>query len=232
MAEYNKYEIADGFYCVDFANAVRSFLFLGDKEALLIDTCFGVGNFKAEVQSLTDLPLTVVYTHGDKDHVGAAKQFQKNRMHPCEFAYYADSIKDVVAMEPLWEGEQIDIGTYHFEVILPPGHTPGSIMLLEADKRFLIGGDSVQRRGEIFMFGAGRSFEAFRASMGKLLKRVDEFDIVYASHNQLEVPPDTVNLLYDAAGKMLSNSIEGEPAKHFDESVKRYAIGEVAFFAF
>ena len=28
---------------------------------------------------------------------------------------------------PLWEGDVIDLGYWKFEVILTPGHTPGSI---------------------------------------------------------------------------------------------------------
>lgn len=35
---------------------------------------------------------------------------------------------------PLWEGTVIDLGFWKFEVILTPGHTPGSIMLLDRGK--------------------------------------------------------------------------------------------------
>lgn len=43
---------------------------------------------------------------------------------------------------------------YHFEVVLIPGHTPGSIALWEKEKRFLISGDSVTN-ATTFLFGRG-----------------------------------------------------------------------------
>ena len=97
--------------------------------------------------------------------------------------------KPPVEMIPIWEGDGLDIGTFSFEVILIPGHTPGSIALLEPDKKFLIGGDSIQTGGSIFMSGPGRNFESFRASMAKLEEYIDEFDVVYSSHNDLKVEP-------------------------------------------
>ncbi len=59
----------------------------------------------------------------------------------------------------LWEGTVIDLGFWKFEVILTPGHTPGSIMLLDREKRLLISGDTIQA-GDIYMFGPGRNLPA------------------------------------------------------------------------
>ncbi len=84
-------------------------MFLGDKEALSWIHVFGVGNFKAEVQSLTDLLGQFFYTHGDKDHVGRAKQFQK-RYAPCEFGTMRIATKMSLQKGPFGEGEQNDIG--------------------------------------------------------------------------------------------------------------------------
>jgi glyoxylase-like metal-dependent hydrolase (beta-lactamase superfamily II) len=113
---------------------------------------------------------------------------------------------------------------------LIPGHTPGSIALLEKEKRFLIGGDSIQT-GKIFMFGNGRNFDAFRASMMKLKGRLSEFDTVYASHNALSVDSNTVNLLYMGAGKVMEGMVEGRPEERFDGKVKGYETDGVAFYA-
>lgn len=57
----------------------------------------------------------------------------------------------------LWEGTVIDLGFWKFEVILTPGHTPGSIMLLDREKRLLISGDTIQA-GDIYMFGPEGTF--------------------------------------------------------------------------
>ncbi|AGK98701.1 MBL fold metallo-hydrolase [Clostridium pasteurianum] len=229
MQNYTTNKIRQGFYSIE-QGFVRSFLIEGDKDALLIDTGVGDGNLKEYVEEITKLPVTVIFTHADGDHVGAAWQFERRFMHPCEFNYYNSKNEKTVPMEPIWEGDVIDLGSYCFEVILIPGHTPGSIALLEKDKRFLIGGDSIQIGG-IFMFGNGRDFDAYRASMRKLQGRLKEFDTVYASHNVLSMEANTVNLLYTAADKVMENKVYGKPEERFDGKVKCYETDGVSFYA-
>lgn len=229
MQNYTTNKIRQGFYSIE-QGFVRSFLIEGDKEALLIDTGVGDGNLKEYVEEITKLPVTVIFTHADGDHVGAAGKFERRFMHPCEFDYYKSKNEKTVPMEPIWEGDVIDLGSYCFEVILIPGHTPGSIALLEKEKRFLIGGDSIQI-GAIFMFGNGRDFDAYRASMRKLQGRLEEFDTVYASHNALSMEANTVNLLYTATGKVIENKVYGKPEERFDGKVKCYETDGVSFYA-
>lgn len=230
MSIYTTTQIAEGFYSLEQEKMVRAFLLIGDKQALLIDTCKD-GDLKEIVDEITTLPVTVIFTHADGDHVGAAKFFERRFMHPSEFDHYKNKNEEVLPMEPIWEGDIVDIGTYRFEVILIPGHTPGSIALLEKEKSFLIGGDSIQTGGAIFMFGNGRNFEAFRASMKKLQGRINQFDVVYSSHNDLKVRPEIIHSLYTAAGKMLENKVAGEPSERFEGKVKIYQTEDVAFYS-
>jgi hydroxyacylglutathione hydrolase len=229
MENYTVNKIREGFYSIE-QGFVRCFLIEGDREALLIDTGVGSGNLKKYVEEITKLPITVIFTHADGDHVGNAGQFDRRFMHPCEFDYYKSKNEKIVSMEPVWEGDIIDLGRYSFEVILIPGHTPGSIVLLEKEKRFLIGGDSIQI-GSIFMFGNGRNFDAYRASMKKLQGRLKEFDTVYASHNILSMEANTVNLLYEAAGKVMENKVYGKPEERFEGNIKCYETDGVSFYA-
>jgi hydroxyacylglutathione hydrolase len=229
MENYTVNKIREGFYSIE-QGFVRCFLIEGYREALLIDTGVGSGNLKKYVEEITKLPITVIFTHADGDHVGNAGQFDTRFMHPCEFDYYKSKNDKTVSMEPVWEGDIIDLGRYSFEVILIPGHTPGSIVLLEKEKRFLIGGDSIQI-GSIFMFGNGRNFDAYRASMKKLQGRLKEFDTVYASHNILSMEANTVNLLYEAAGKVMENKVYGKPEERFEGNIKCYETDGVSFYA-
>jgi glyoxylase-like metal-dependent hydrolase (beta-lactamase superfamily II) len=228
MENYKINKIKQNFYGIEQGH-VRSFLIVGDKEALLVDTGLG-GRLREFIEGVTVLPITVIFTHADNDHTGSAEQFERRLMHPSEFDYYKSHAEKSVSMEPVWEGDIIDIGTYCFEIILIPGHTPGSIALLENEKRFLIGGDSIQI-GSIFMFGNGRNFHAYRASMKKLIGRINEFDTVYASHNVLSMDANTINTLYDAAGKVMENKVYGRPEERFDGKVKCYETDGVSFFA-
>lgn len=77
---------------------VRSFLFIGEKEALLVDSGFGAGLVKGLVASVTDLPIRVVYTHSDKDHFGNAEDFENRWMHPSEYANYASKTEQPLPM--------------------------------------------------------------------------------------------------------------------------------------
>lgn len=230
MPTYTTKQIKENFYAIEQGDMVRCFLFLGARDALLVDTCTGEGDLKAEMDALTDLPVTAVFTHADRDHIGAAKHFERRLMHPSEFDYYAKKSAEPLVMSPLWEGDILDIGTYRFEVILLPGHTPGSIALLEEEKRFLVGGDSVQTGGSIFMFGDGRNFEAYRASMEKLQKMMDAFDIVYSSHYDLEVKPEAINHLISAADKMIRHELTGTQVERYGVTFIRYESDGVSFF--
>lgn len=54
-----------------------SYLLIGSKKALLIDTGCGCGNLLETVRSLADRELIVVNSHGHLDHVGANYYFPK-----------------------------------------------------------------------------------------------------------------------------------------------------------
>jgi glyoxylase-like metal-dependent hydrolase (beta-lactamase superfamily II) len=52
-------------------------LIIGEKKAALIDTGMGItGDLDQFVRKYTNLPVTVLLTHGDPDHVGAASLFK------------------------------------------------------------------------------------------------------------------------------------------------------------
>lgn len=233
MSDYRTIQIDRDFYCIE-QDFVRCFLLVGEKEALLVDTGFGGSDLQGYIKGITDLPVRVIFTHADGDHVGCAGLFENRFMHPCEYDYYYNNNKNTVPVTPVWEGEIIDIGSYRFEVILIPGHTPGSIALLEREKRFLIGGDSIQT-GRIFMFGHGRNFSAFRDSMKKMEQRSIEFDRIYASHHEMCVSPDTIRRLYIGAVKVMQGLVcaeaEKELSKRFNRDIKCYETDGVAFLA-
>ena len=230
MPEYIVKQITENFYVIELDEEIRSFVFLGDKDALLVDSGTGVGNLKEIIEEITALPITALFTHAHGDHVGAAKYFDKRLMHPSEFDYYASESNETVSMDPIWEGDVIDLGTYRFEVVLLPGHSPGSIALIEKEKRFLIGGDSVQSGGPIIMLGSVRSFEAFQASMEKLSGKMDEFDTIYASHNDLIVQPETITILNQAVCKLLRNEILPERLERHGREGRIYKYDGVSFF--
>ncbi|MDR2899467.1 MAG: MBL fold metallo-hydrolase [Clostridiales bacterium] len=215
----NSYRIEEG--------TVRMFLFIGTKKALLVDSGYGNGNLRNVVEKLTSLPVMLVNTHADGDHVGCNHLFDGAYMHPAEFDRYHQKLgKDILAL-PLWEGETIDLGGRCFQVILIPGHTPGSIALLDKDNRILIAGDSVQG-GAAYMFGPGRDMPAFIHSMKKLNRMKDAFDTIYPSHGGFPEKACFIEEVIDGAEKVLYGKAIGK-TPHVDVPALLYQVGNVRF---
>ena len=195
----NTYRIEDG--------GVRCVLYIGTEKALLFDTGFGEnGSVKSVVESLTSLPVMLVNSHADPDHIGNNAEFDVAYMHPAEMAYYAKHAKADAKTHPIWEGDVIDLGGRSLEVVLIPGHTPGSVGLLDRKNRTIATGDTISA-GPVFMFDEVRSIHAYMASMYKLIGLFDAFDTIFPAHGQCPVPKDTVNKALAAAEKLLAGEL-------------------------
>lgn len=224
---YEAYRLDEACWRIE-ENGVRAFLLAGTEKALLIDTGFGTGNIKEFAQQITDLPILLVNTHADRDHIGCNDLFDTAYMHPAEYDRYGQSGNGNLSVKPLWEGDRIDLGGRVLEVILIPGHTPGSIALLDAERRILFSGDSVQA-GTIYMFGQGRNIKAYIESLRKLLKIRNRFDTVYPSHGPLPVRPEIMNDLITGAERIMSHEIEGTKVEGMDISAKVFDVGAAKF---
>lgn len=221
--------LGEGFWCLE-QRGVRCFLLAGSERAILVDCCHG-GDLAAECRKLTDQPITLVLTHADPDHIGCISQFDTVYASPSEYTTLSARIGSLAKIRPLWEGERIENGRFSLQAVLIPGHTPGSLALLEAEKRFLLGGDSVQT-GPIYMFGAHRNIDAYRASMRKLQTMQPQFDVVYSSHHELCVSPEIIGELAAFADEISSGLYPpAEPAPdRLPATVKTYRKGNAQFF--
>lgn len=222
-------KISDHFWIME-DDGVRMFLFEGDKSAMLIDTGRGGLSLSGQVNELTSLPVFLVNTHTDKDHTGCNRDFKPVYMHPAEMDHYKNALPEGCHMEdvqPLWEGDIIDLGYWKFEVILTPGHTPGSIMLLEREKRMLISGDSIQD-GDIFMFGAGRNMQAFQCSLEKIYAMADTFDSIWPSHGSYPLTADIIPGILQGSKDLLAGKLPvEEPPRPMP--CKKYVFDVAAF---
>lgn len=225
----NVIKIQEHFWIID-EGGVRSFLFEGKEKAMLIDTGFGSLPVKNITEELTDKDVFLVNTHTDKDHTGCNKDFTTIYMHPAEMEHYKNALPKGCSMNnvfPLWEGNIIDLGYWRFEVVLTPGHTPGSIMLLERDKRMLISGDTVQD-GDIFMFGAGRNIEAFMSSLEKVISMSGSFDTIWPSHGSCPVEKNIVPAILCGAKDLLAGKLE-EQEPPWPMPCKKYVCDAAGF---
>lgn len=229
--EFTVTKLSDNFYSLD-QRGVRAFLFVGEDAAILVDTCFG-GDIKAACEAITDKPITLITTHADPDHMGCDGQFPKHYLHEAEFPRYESRNNSPVTAKPLAEGDIITTGDYSLEVVLIPGHTPGSIALLDRQHKFLVSGDTVQDSC-IFMHGEGRDLQAFRGSIQKLdrMRQKGLFDTVYASHGTVSLPADVLTDHLALADAVLTGTAEpvGPAPDWFPETVKTYGWGRVKMY--
>lgn len=182
VTEYSK-----NFYVLD-DNRVRQFLITGDKNALLIDTGFEDSHVIDTVRHITELPVTVLMTHGDMDHAGGLKDFGKCYLNEKDW----NMIPEGIELLPLNEGDSFECGGYNFEIIEIPGHTYGSIALFDRDKKLLLPGDSVQKNGAIFLFGDHRNFDMYIESQKKLCSLIDQTEVIIPCHADYPVEPEYI----------------------------------------
>lgn len=172
-------ELFAGLYALEDGR-VRQFLVLGGERALLFDAGFADSGVLETVRSLTDQPIDVVMTHGDRDHSGGLADFGSCRMNAGDWPLVKNGS---IALVPLDEGEIVACGDYRFRVIAIPGHSAGSLAFYDEVKGILLAGDSVQSGGPIFMFGGHRDLDAYIASLEKLERLIPADVTVLPCHS-------------------------------------------------
>ena len=200
-------------------NGVRFFLLIGSERALVIDTGMTGPDIRAAVKEHTDLPYRLLNTHADRDHISSNAQFDAFYMHPSEAAFYRGAQGGKGTMLPVFDGDVIDLGGRELEIIHLPGHTPGSITVLDRRNRCLIGGDPIQEDGNIFRFGPQRDLGAYIAGLRRLEKR-DDFDCIYPSHAKEKVSRDAIGKLIEGAKRILAGEIAGTETERFGKTIR------------
>ena len=201
-------------------NGVRLFVLEGKEKALLIDSGMRTPNAREIAEGITKLPLELLNTHADPDHISGNEAFQSVLMSPMEEAVYrAHGGKANII--PVKNGDVLDLGNRPLEIIDLPGHTPGSIAILDRNHRALISGDSIQD-GRIFMFGNHRNMKNYIDSLSNLSQYEGRFDTIYPSHGSFPVSPELTAKLVSGAKQILSGQAEGSVVDVFGKSVMLY----------
>ena len=211
MLEVKQY--MDGLYVLD-DGGVREFLLVGGDSALLIDTGFPGTGIREAVDKITDLPVRVVLTHGDGDHTGGVKEFSECYLHPADWPL----VNENVQLRPLKEGDVFSCGDFRLEVVEIPGHTPGSVALVDRAKRLMFPGDSVQTGGPIFLFGPHRDVDRYIASQEKLCAWMDAVDTILPSHHQYPIDSSYIRKNLLDAVRLRNGELTGQPHPTFPSS--------------
>ena len=240
--------------------AISEYMYLveGEDRALLIDAGCGVGNIAAYVGTLTELPLTVVLTHGHYDHCGGMYRFDEvylNREEriPTAIHYteekgagiakehgFSDDPEAVtrirdIRMLDLEDGRVFELGGgVEVEAICCPGHTVATMAMLIRPDRLLLTGDACHWITYLH-FESGLTVERFRKSLVKLQTRESEWDSLLLSHPVDEAPKSLIPEMIGRCDQLLSRKTEGLVFEKFDDTCLHYVAkkdGELANLLF
>lgn len=78
---YETKKIADDLYVITETESVHCYVILGTTAAVLFDTGYGYESLEPYVREVTDLPLSVVLSHGDPDHGLGSSWFSEIYLH-------------------------------------------------------------------------------------------------------------------------------------------------------
>lgn len=180
-------------YLLDDAGESMGYLVVGEQKALVIDTMNGIEDVKAVVRGITDLPLTVVNTHGHCDHIGGNLYFEEVYMHPLDEALAREHMTFFRQIQrekglseprilPIEPGDVLDLGGLTVEVIHLPGHTQGSILLLLREDRVLFTGDAINMHLWLQLQGCLTPCE-YLAELDKVMYLREKADYILHGHD-------------------------------------------------
>ena len=170
MSYFTTYQINDHIYQLKDPMGVLTTLVIGKEKALLIDTAYGIGSLKAEIEKLTNLDFIVINSHGHMDHSGGNFEFEevyiderdfelcklhnnlKKRNDNIETAIKGNILPDNFDTNSYLEKREgnlkilkdstFDLGNLSIEIINLEGHTKGSIGFLIKEYKLLVTSDA------------------------------------------------------------------------------------------
>jgi glyoxylase-like metal-dependent hydrolase (beta-lactamase superfamily II) len=175
-----------------------NYLVVGTERAVLFDTGPGESNLAYLVDSLCNVPVTVLFSHFHYDHVGNIEEFEnlafidlpylheradEEGNFTFEFDEVLASSPSEVQVDEWWiPGEAIDLGNREIELINIPGHTWESAAIIDRDRKYLFTGDYMYT-GTLFAFLPGSDLTAYKQSAQLILNETDDEYVIFGAHS-------------------------------------------------
>jgi glyoxylase-like metal-dependent hydrolase (beta-lactamase superfamily II) len=251
-------QVADKVWRIDDHGGDNMYLVEGDDKALLIDAGTGGADLSTCIKSITALPVIVVNTHGHPDHCGSNYQFSEVYAHRSDFemiAYFCnerfhkDQVKQaeekspelaslilsnvenfkLPKLLPVQQGFVFNLGNRNLEVIEVPGHTKGSICLLDVKNKLLFTGDNNNSVVWLFLHDC-LPLELYIKTLQNLKQRSDEFTTLLPGHGD-PLDKEFIDEQIICSQNILSGDCKGEPYKTFVDYAKvcSYKRASIAF---
>ena len=235
---YLSQKITDTTTVIGEFTGVQMYLVEGRRRAMLIDTGCGLPGLPALVRSLTDRPVSVLLTHGHCDHASGAAWFDDVYLHPGDWALAARhaALPTRKAFAKLWvpadrvdaieedawcppraggflpaeDGQVFDLGGVTLETVSVPGHTPGSLCVLNRAERSILFGDACNTQ-EFLWLPESSSVEEYLVSLDRLRRLEGAYDTVYLSHHIIRAPRGLLEGVTGVCRDILAGRSDEEP---------------------
>jgi glyoxylase-like metal-dependent hydrolase (beta-lactamase superfamily II) len=178
----------------------NSYLIVGGEKALLFDLAVDEEGVYEYAKNLAQKEVMTVMSHGHYDHVYHLNERDEAWIHK-EDEYLLREGMPIIGAPPvnpcpklheLEDGDTIRLGNRNLKVIHIPGHTPGSILLLDENTGILFSGDTGARR---LLFGVSGEVDLddFCKSLERL--RQEKFQVMYSAHDRCALPKAHIDLM-------------------------------------
>lgn len=165
MQQYTWKPLTPHLWRIEDALGVAMYLAVGQNQACLVDTGYGLAGLRQVVQQITNKPVFVLLTHGHVDHAFGIYEFDEIHLNHLDWETYqlhADPVfrkafishssapLDQLAFQParavsfrdVVDGQIFDLGGLHLQAVHVPGHTAGMTMVLLMEERIMLFGDA------------------------------------------------------------------------------------------
>jgi Zn-dependent hydrolases, including glyoxylases len=235
-------KIADKTWVIHDKTQVACYLVEGEEKSLLIDTCWGLGNLAELAQSITSVPIDVVITHGHPDHVCGAFQFNdlyiskedesllnvfynkqtrknliENRFkdYPADFSKEEWINAELGSVSTIKEGDVFELGKRDLKIIAAPGHTPGSICLLDAENELLFSGDSIQTAPVLMHLDTSLPLSTYFDSIVHVYSFEDAYETILPAHGETPLDKTVLDELINGVSEILEGKVAGKLEQTF-----------------
>ncbi len=207
------YQVRPNIYQIQEAKGVYFAIVAGSKQALVLDTGYGIADNRKFVDEFLKVPYIVINSHGHIDHTMGNNQFEEFYIHPADVELYqrsnaferrknaylnlaeenkldtakAEEYAAILSPEAktVEDGTSFDLGGLSVEVVHLPGHTKGALGLLVKEERLLLAGDCFNP--DMWMFADNHdTLEVLEGTFTKALAL--PFDTYLGGHTTVEVP--------------------------------------------
>lgn len=117
---------------------------------------------------------------------------------------------DRVPFFPLADGQIFDLGKRTLEIIATPGHTRGSICILDRERKNLFSADTVCDQGILLFFSHSASVSDYLRSVQRLKAKKKNFEKIWPGHHKYPLDLEYLEEYEECAKQILGMPQQGE----------------------